>query len=157
MRIKIGNRVYLQAFDMEMFHQNRWDSIDNFRAKCKRDHRIKGNSDYDFCYYFEDEATIRWIRKQYSLMNYDSCRRLSDEQIGAVIYILKTALKEYNAYHHSQNREYQYEHAREFQCEQIVAEYEIFQLQKLLEYRNGKVDFEFPPDYDPDGMRSKMA
>lgn len=142
MKLRIGNNIYLQKYDVAFIMNDELEVPHSFYQEAKinfSSFSIKSVEDqYTFGCVFKDKETIDWINNQDWLLDFNHWRSLPRSEIES---IRDGIIKQYNDYaehFYDQNEEYQKEHYYNFNTKRAKEEHFIYSLNSLIYFLDKK-------------------
>ena len=149
MKIKIGDKVYLQLIDLYFIRMHELYPGGDFYVNCKEVFPDTKVNPYGFSYVFDDPAVVNWIMSQEYIIDYDVCLEYHYLEI-ALLYA------EYEQYYDSLTQEYLDANPDNYIGDtskesllMAMRDYQLYQLELILQYRDEDIDIDFPPEYRP--------
>jgi hypothetical protein len=156
MKIKIGDKVYLQLMDIVFMDMHRLVPWRSFFATCKKVFEDADKKEFCFGYSFSDPRAIEWIMNQNYIVDYDEVVKADSELIAEYCFALenyyemlwKECLSDLDDSDQSDE---------EIVRTRAEQDYQVFQLDMVLEYREDKIEIDFPPEYHPFANDLRMS
>ena len=153
MKLKIGNKVYLQKYEVAYIMYNLTELPGSFLDETFSDDDHKFffmNSAADglrFDYAYEDPQNVAWLMEQDWIVDYAEYAKTSFDDIKSLVSNLRmhreSAIDEFN----SKSEDYRRTHYDEESAKFDRSAHKISSLEKIIEYRQGEVEFVFPNVY----------
>ena len=153
MKLKIGDKVYLQKIDVaHILHEINEVPASIFQevfGNGKKDCFIMSSAE-DGLYFenaFERPDSVKWLMEQDWIINYDECvdTPLCDLEAlhTSLIASYNSGMKAFNA----QSQEYKEKHYNEESNKYSKLAHKITSIECLIAFRKGEIKFKFPPEY----------
>ena len=150
MKIKMGDRVYLQKYDVAFITSRSsgfpWSIIDEIFTNDKLFYVSSKADGYKFKCEFKDHENVKWLMEQDWIVDYDECAKLSNSDLEALIEHLEKnyheGLDEFNA----QSEHYRKNHFKEKADMFEKSKHKIISYEYMLAARRGEIKFVFPYD-----------
>lgn len=153
MKIKIGDTIYLQKYDVAYI----LDNLNNFPTSLLQD--IFDNNEKNFFfisnfndslrfdYIFKEPANTKWIMEQNWFINYDTYIKRTiielKNQASCLRDVYADGINEFNA----KSIDYKKEHFEEENIKYDNMHHRIISIEYLIAFREGKIEFVFPDKY----------
>lgn len=150
MKIKIGNKVYLQKYEVADTERRT-----KLFAKCVNDEFISGAGcfkkngchAFEFGIVFEKPESVKWLMEQDWIVDYDEYVKMSDSDLEKEIEQLENQELDFGNEFNHKDVDYRKEHFKEMKEKMDLMKHKISSLHFILYYKRKAIIFKFPEEY----------
>lgn len=153
MKIKIGEKVYLQKYEI-LKMGDRPEIVaecvhDEFARKYGSIFTTKHDLDvYKFEYVFEDPECVKWLMEQDFIIDYDTYAGFSESRLDMQLRVFKNEYVDYLDGFHEHDEEYRSDHHRELMNWIYCNKWKSTSIAELLALKRGAIPtFGYPEGY----------
>ena len=151
MKLKIGNKVYLQKYEVaHFFHQSNSLPVNILQETFKNDDCYYGpTSDFRFEYVYKDPENVKWLMEQDWIVDFDEYNEMPLAELGALKNQLKAECSANVDTFNANVATYRDMHFDEESAKFDKLRHKIASLEKLIKYRKGEIKFVLPTKKKP--------